>query len=55
MLLGSYGLLADDPAGFFRLTVLVMIALVTAITIHEFSHAMVANSLGDNTPGDLVD
>ena len=49
MLLGSYGLLADDPAGFFRLTVLVMIALVTAITIHEFSHAMVANSLGDNT------
>ena len=49
MLLGSYGLLADDPSGFFRLTVLVLLALVTAITIHEFSHAMVANSLGDNT------
>ena len=49
MLLGSYGLLADDPSEFFRLTVLVLFGLVTAITIHEFSHAMVANSLGDNT------
>ena len=49
MLLGSYGLLADDPSGFFRLTVLILFALVTAVTIHEFSHAFVANSLGDNT------
>jgi Zn-dependent protease len=49
MLLGSYDLLAEDPSGFFRLTVLVVFALVTAVTIHEFSHALVANSLGDNT------
>ena len=49
MLLGSYRLLADDPSGFFRLTVLILFALVTAVTIHEFSHAFVANSLGDNT------
>ena len=49
MLLGSYGLLADDPSGFFRLTVLILFALVTAVTIHECSHAFVANSLGDNT------
>jgi Zn-dependent protease len=49
MLLGSFGLLADDPSGFFRLTVLVVFALVTAVTIHEFSHALVANSLGDST------
>jgi len=49
MLLGSYGLLADDPSGFFRLTVLIVFALVSAVTIHEFSHALVANCLGDNT------
>ncbi len=49
MLLGSYDLLAEDPSGFFRLTVLIVFALVTAVTIHEFSHALVANSLGDNT------
>ena len=49
MLLGSFDLLADDPSGFFRLTVLIVFALVTAVTIHEFSHALVANSLGDNT------
>jgi len=49
MLLGSYDLLADDPSGFFRLAVLIVFALVTAVTIHEFSHALVANTLGDNT------
>ncbi|MCH7736630.1 MAG: site-2 protease family protein [Chloroflexi bacterium] len=49
MLLGSYDLLADDPSGFFRLAVLIVFALVTAVTIHEFSHALVATSLGDNT------
>jgi Zn-dependent protease len=49
MLLGSFDLLADDPSGFFRLTVLIVFSLVTAVTIHEFSHALVANSLGDNT------
>ena len=49
MLLGSYDLLADDPSGFFRLTVLIVFALVTAVTVHEFSHALVANTLGDNT------
>ena len=49
MLLGSFDLLADDPSGFFRLTVLIVFALVTAVTLHEFSHAFVANSLGDNT------
>ena len=48
MLLGSYQLLQDDPSGFFRLAVLVAFALVTAVTIHEFSHALVATALGDN-------
>ena len=39
----------DDPASFVRLAVLVMASLVVAITVHEFSHALVANGLGDNT------
>ena len=33
MLLGSFDLLADDPSGFFRLTVLIIFALITAVTI----------------------
>ena len=49
MLLGSYQLLLTDPASFFRLTVLVVFALLLAITVHEFSHALVANGLGDST------
>ena len=49
MLLGSFQLLQDDPSGFIRLTVLVAFALITAVTIHEFSHALVATGLGDNT------
>lgn len=49
MLLGSYQLLLDDPSSFLRLTVLVALSLVLAITVHEFSHAMVATGLGDNT------
>ena len=49
MLLGSYDLLVHDLSGFFRLTVLTIFTLVTAVTIHEFSHALVASALGDNT------
>lgn len=49
MLFGSFDLLLDNPAGFLRLTVLVVLSLLVAITIHEFSHALVATVLGDNT------
>ena len=49
MLFGSYDLLLDNPAGFFRLIILVVLSLVVAITVHEFSHALVAAGLGDNT------
>jgi Zn-dependent protease len=49
MLLGSYQLLLTDPGSFFRLTVLVALSLLLAITVHEFSHALVANGLGDST------
>ena len=44
-----YSLLLDDPSGFVRLAALVALSLVVAITIHEFSHALVANGLGDDT------
>lgn len=49
MLLGSYDLLLDDPAAFARLAVLIGLSLVVAITVHEFSHALVASGLGDST------
>ena len=49
MLLGSLDLLQNDPSGFFRLAVLVIFALVSAVTIHEFSHALVSTTLGDTT------
>ncbi len=49
MLISSFDLLLYDPASFIRLTVLVMFALLTAITIHEFSHSLIATVLGDGT------
>ena len=49
MLFGSFDLLIDNPEGFLRLTVLVVLSLVVAITVHEFSHALVATGLGDTT------
>ena len=53
MLLGSFQLLQDDLSGFVRLAVLIAFALITAVTIHEFSHALVATGLGDNTARSL--
>ena len=49
MRMGSLDLLQDEPSGLLRLAVLVVFALITAITVHEFSHALVSTSLGDNT------
>jgi Zn-dependent protease len=49
MLFGSYQLLLEDPASFVRLAVLVIFSLLTAITVHEFSHALIARGLGDRT------
>ncbi len=42
-------MLQDDPAAFVRLVVLVAFSLMVAVTVHEFSHALVANGLGDTT------
>ena len=49
MLLGFHQLLPDEPLKFLVLVVLWSLALVVAVTIHEFSHALVANGLGDDT------
>ncbi len=49
MLLASWELLLYDPVSFLRLAVLVAIAVITAITFHEFNHAFVAHRLGDVT------
>ena len=53
MLMGSLDLLQTDPAGFVRLAVLIAFALITAVTVHEFSNALVATGLGDNTARSL--
>lgn len=49
MLLWNLGLLIDDPAAFFSLVVVVALALLIAITVHEFSHALMSDRLGDPT------
>ena len=49
MLLWNLGLLRDDPKAFFLLIVVVAFSLLIAITVHEFSHALMANRLGDPT------
>jgi len=46
---GLFQLLSENPLVF----VLVVLALVLSITIHEFAHAYVATKLGDNTAKDL--
>ncbi len=50
MLLRNLELLIHDPAIFFYLVGVVTVALLTAITVHEFGHAFVADRLGDPTP-----
>ena len=49
MFLGSYHLLLSDPSSFLRLGVLTILSVIIAITVHEFSHALVATGLGDST------
>lgn len=50
MLLGSYQLLLNgDYDTFVRLMALTLFALLTAVTIHEFSHSLIASVLGDAT------
>ena len=49
MLLGYLGILFRDPAFFLLILTVTSIALLVAITLHEFSHALAAWLLGDST------
>ena len=53
MILRNLALLWQDPATFFLFTAVSLVSLVLAITVHEFSHALVATRLGDDTPRNL--
>lgn len=57
MLLHSLGILFSDPILFILLVLTFFatggVALLLAITVHEFSHALVAHNLGDITPKHL--
>jgi Zn-dependent protease len=41
--------LSENPQAFFVYAAAFMVALITGIAFHEFSHAWAANELGDNT------
>jgi len=49
MLLWNLDLLRDDPKAFLALIVVVAFSLLIAITVHEFSHGLMAYRLGDPT------
>ena len=49
MLLFNLNLLLSDPLAFLLVLVTVGFALLVCITVHEFSHALAAYSLGDLT------
>ncbi|MBT9160485.1 MAG: hypothetical protein DDT26_01772 [Dehalococcoidia bacterium] len=49
MLLGNLHLLFENPPVFFLLITTLAIALLVVLTFHEFSHAWIANRLGDDT------
>ena len=53
MILWNLSLLFEQPLIFLRLISLITIALLVAITFHEFSHALAAHSLGDSTAARL--
>lgn len=49
MILQNLDLLTSNPVEFFRILFFVVIGLIIAITVHEFSHAYIAHRLGDDT------
>ena len=53
MILSNLGLLTQDPGAFILFMVLLLTALVASFTVHEFSHALAATTLGDNTAARL--
>lgn len=49
MLLWNLDLLITEPLFFLQIMVMIIVALLIAITVHESSHALVAYWLGDDT------
>ena len=49
MLISSYKLLLSDPGSFIKLMTMICAAVIIAVTVHEFSHALIARMLGDQT------
>ena len=49
MILRNLDLLSQDPGGVILYTIMVLTVLVASLTVHEFSHALVATTLGDDT------
>ena len=49
MILWNLDRLTQDPGAFFLSLLLFVGGIVLAITVHEFSHALVASGLGDST------
>lgn len=50
MLLNTIDKLQSDPLGAILQLLVFLVSLVIAISVHEFSHALVATKLGDPTP-----
>jgi Zn-dependent protease len=49
MILAGGSLIFSAPGAFAAMVIALAVALVVAITVHEFSHTLVAYRLGDNT------
>jgi Zn-dependent protease len=49
MIFRNLDALNQDPGAFLLFMVLILTALVASFTVHEFSHALVATALGDDT------
>ena len=49
MIFRNLDILGHDPAAFFIFTGMLLAAVVASVTFHEFSHALTATGLGDET------
>ena len=49
MIFRNLDVLSQDPGAFLIFTGFLLTALVASLTVHEFSHALVASALGDDT------
>ena len=49
MIFRNLDVLREDPAAFFIFTGMLLAGVIASVTFHEFSHALTATALGDNT------